>query len=73
MTQITESQMQRTKDEWERIAGESLQLESMSGLISDPIYAYGSELAVLRLFHKFAGGPARAAYSKNLQTWYFVN
>jgi hypothetical protein len=72
MTQITESQMKRTKDEWEKIAGESLQLESMSGLISDPIYAYGSELAVLRLFYKFAGS-AKAAYSKNLQTWYFIN
>ncbi len=72
MSQITEVQMQRTKAEWEAISGEPLVLESMSGLVSDPIYAYGTELGVLRLFHKF-NGSGKAGYSKNLQTWYFVN
>jgi len=73
MLEITESIKLRTKTHWEKIAKEELIIEA-TGFIQDPIYAYGSELACLRLEHafRFTEG-AKADYSKTLQTWYFRN
>ena len=69
---LTDSQKNRTKIEWERIAGEELVFE-WGETVQDPIYVTGSELATLRLFKKFHGGPCRAGYSENLERFYFVN
>lgn len=60
--------IERAEREWSEIAKESLTVEQISGAL----YAYGSELACLRLYHKWQGGrKVRAAYSENLKTWYF--
>ena len=72
MLTITEQQKERVKKEWESIAKESLVIET-GETVQDPIIAFGSEIAVLRLFHKFAGGSARVSFSKNLNTWFFSN
>jgi hypothetical protein len=41
--------------------------------INGDFYAFGSELACLRLFYKFrAVEGARAEYSSNLDTWFFT-
>ena len=53
------------------ITREKMEVEYIKGAY----YAYGSELACLRLFHKYnlsAHNPkVRIGYSKNLETWYF--
>ena len=72
MLQITDAQKTRVEKDWNGIAQEVLEYQ-YGDTVQDPIYAFGSELAVLRLFHKFAGGSAKAAYSKNLNKWYFLN
>ena len=41
--------VKKAKEEWEKIADESLEIE----VIKSFIYAYGSELATLRLFKAF--------------------
>jgi hypothetical protein len=70
---VTESQVSRIKNEWEKIADESLVIET-GETVQCPIYAFGSELAVLRLFHKFSGADGmRIGFSKNMNTWFFVN
>ena len=73
MLEITESMKLRVKTDWEKIAKEDLIIEA-TGTVQDAIYAYGSELACLRLEHafRFADG-AKADYSQTLQTWYFRN
>jgi len=69
---VTQAQINRVKKDWTQIAGEPITVE-VGETVQCPIYAFGSELAVLRLFHKFAGSSAKAGYSVNLKTWYFVN
>jgi hypothetical protein len=63
----------RIKQAWEGLAKEPLRFEieedQRLGVIQ-PITAYGSELACLRLEHHM-GGMAR--FSKHLNTWYYVN
>ena len=66
---VTPQQELRLKQEWDHIAGESLRYEVTTS--SDPIYAFGSELACLRLEHTLKAG--RADFSANLKTWYYVN
>jgi len=56
----------RAKSTWQPFAGEPITVEDMGGAM----YAYGSELAMLRLEHKMMCG--RAKYSENLKTWYYV-
>ena len=55
--------LERASRIWSEYAGESVKVEVIGGVI----YAFGSELACLRLEHRMRTG--RAAYSQNLQTW----
>ena len=67
-SEITASQLARLKQDCESIARESLKVES----ISRTFYAYGTELACLRLLHRYRDcRGAAASYSENLNTWYF--
>jgi hypothetical protein len=63
----TKEQLLRTQQDWEEIAGEGVDVESVKGTI----YGYCSELGALRLEHRYKATNARAGYSKNLGTWYF--
>ena len=73
MLEITESMKLRVKTDWEKIAKEDLIIQA-TGTVQDAIYAYGSELACLRLEHAFRfSDSAKADYSQTLQTWYFRN
>ena len=56
---------ERATKEWSRLAGEPVRVEDVGGTL----YAYGSELACLRLWYKM--GMGKAAYSSNLKTWYW--
>jgi hypothetical protein len=60
--------LKRAQKDWELIAGETLDVEYVKGTL----YGYGSELACLRLEHKYRNPKARAFYSKNLNTWTFA-
>ncbi len=53
----------RATEEWSKLAGEPVTVEQVGGVL----YAFGSELACLRLEHKMRCG--RAAWSENLKTW----
>ena len=59
MTRIEE----RATQEWQGYAGEPIRVEEIGGVL----YAFGSELACLRLEHKMRCG--RAKFSTNLNTW----
>ena len=67
---MTGERLQRIADQWEKTAGESISIEVME----EDIYAFGSELACLRLEHHFRKGICETdvAYSTNLQIWYFL-
>lgn len=67
---MTGERLQRIADQWEKTAGENISIEVME----EDIYAFGSELACLRLEHYFKKGICETdvAYSTNLQTWYFL-
>ena len=67
---MTGGRLQRVADQWKKVAGEVLSIEVME----EDIYAFGSELACLRLEHHFKNGVCETdvAYSTNLQTWYFL-
>jgi hypothetical protein len=62
---MTEAQLKRTVRDWSEIAGELVEVRELGGAI----YAYGSELATLRLFRKMPS--KRQGYSENLKTFYF--
>ena len=64
----TVQQLRRTQQDWEKIAGVPVDVEASKGAI----YGYCSELGALRLEHKYKSSGARAGYSTNLSTWYFV-
>lgn len=61
--------MKRVKVEFEKIAKEPLTVEEIGGAF----YAFGSELACLRLFHgyRYCGDSVKTAYSENQKTWFF--
>ena len=61
--------LNRAKAEFEKHAKETLELKELGGAI----YAFGSELACLRLFYKYknCGDRANSGFSDNLKTWYF--
>ena len=63
----TPERMKRATAEWSGYAGESVTLE----VRGDTIYAYGSELACLRLYKRFSG-TGRVEESKNLKTWFYA-
>lgn len=56
----------RAAAEWSKIAGEPVRVESIKGVL----YAFGSELACLRLEHHMRCG--RANYSTHMKTWYWA-
>lgn len=61
-------QLKNVKTIWERTAKESLDVEYKGGIT----YAYGSELATLRLLQYFRDSKnAIAGYSKKLKQFYF--
>ena len=68
---MTKHQIMRLTKDLSAIAGEQVSVSDIKGTY----YAFGSELACLRLFHKYniaAHCPnTRAGYSDNLKTWYF--
>ncbi len=61
--------LNRAKAEFEKHAKETLELKELGGAI----YAFGSELACLRLFYVYRNCDDRAAsgFSENLKSWYF--
>lgn len=65
----TTIQLIRVTTDWTKIAGEPVKVEMIGGAF----YGFCSELGALRLFHKYqiVDGRAKAAYSDNLQTWFF--
>ena len=56
----------RAEKEFSTHAGEGVRVEAIGG----HIYAFGSELACLRLYLKY-NGTGRCAFSQNLNSWYF--
>ena len=65
---MTKQHLKTLTRNWKGIAKEEIKVE----LIKSALYAYGSELAILRLFFQFRNATnTRAAYSQNLRTWYF--
>ena len=63
---MTEQQIKRVKETWEPVSKEPLVISEIKGTI----YAFGSELAVLRLYHKMKTG--RVDYSYNLASWFYA-
>lgn len=65
----TATQLARIEKEWNVLAGEKLKVQQTSGAY----YAFGSELACLRLFfaYRYSAAKATVAQSQNLNTWYF--
>ncbi len=68
---VEEDMAKRAERDWKRVAKEPIEVEQIKGTI----YAYGSELAMLRLFyyyrHNFSNGTTSFGYSSNLRTFYF--
>lgn len=66
----TDEQMKRLSSDWNRIAGEVMEIEYCKG----SIYAFGSELATLRLFKVYAYSTSyhKQAFSENLGKFYFM-
>lgn len=54
---LGKNSLRRTATEWETYAKAPLIVKA----IDNAIYAFGSELAILRLFHKFHGAPKAVA------------
>lgn len=61
--------LDKIKPMWEKHAKEMLELK----LIGGTIYAFGSELACLRLdkTYRSHGTKVASGFSENLDTWYF--
>jgi len=68
---ITANQAARIKTDCQKMANEPIELEIVGGVL----YAYCSELAALRFANKYPkqvfDGKAKAAFSKNMSTWFF--
>lgn len=61
--------LEKTKKEYSRIAGEQMEVKTVE--YSDDIYAFGSELACLKLARHFAGEQLRLKHSHDSK-WVFV-
>lgn len=61
--------LNRAKAEFEKHSKEPLEVENLGGAL----YAFGSELACLRLFYKYryCGDRANFGFSQNLNSWFF--
>lgn len=64
---MTEAQKARLQNDWNKMAGEEVTIEQIGGAF----YAFCSELAALRMFHKYNCDKARAAFSKPRNSWFF--
>lgn len=66
---LTTEQLRRWSNEWAELSGETVGIEQ----IGTAKYAYGSELACLRLYYKFrhCGDRAKAGFSESRGTWFF--
>lgn len=68
----TENQIKRVKNDWEKIAKETIEIEYCNGTF----YGYGSELATLRIYKEYTlitkSEKVRQEYSKNLKTYFFA-
>ena len=67
---ISENQRQRLVSDWSRMADEPMDVKCTR--MDEPIYAFGSELACLRLYYRL-NSRGRVAYSANQGTWYYSN
>lgn len=64
---MTEAQKSRLQRDWSKIAGEVITIEEIGG----SVYAFCSELAALRLFHKYNCKSAKADFSTPRNSWFF--
>ncbi len=67
---MTKAAFERLVFDWASMAGDQpISVEEIGG----GIYAFGSELACLRLWKKYrrAGERAKAGFSENKKSWYF--
>lgn len=65
---LTEQKLKTLTFDWRNIAGEDIEVKQIKGAV----YAYGSELATLRLLKHFKrSNRARQDYSVNLYTFFF--
>lgn len=62
-----EQRLIRFQREYSSYAKEAVSVEEIKGAY----YAFGSELAVLRLYHKMRGH-GRAGYSVNMGCWFYT-
>ena len=67
---ISEEQRRRLADDWRQLADEPVKIQCST--LDQPIFAYGSELACLRLYYRM-NSQGRVAYSSNMNTWYYCN
>ncbi len=63
----TTEQIERTQREYSQIAKEPVEIR----ILGTAIYAFGSELACLRISNHMRNVNDRVAYSENLGTWYY--
>ena len=65
---VTANQLKRVTKDWSSIAGEPVSVEQSGSFL----FAYGTELAVLRLSAAFKEcKDATHKFSSNLNSWYF--
>ena len=64
----TETHVKRVEEDWKTVAKEEIKIE----LIAGSLYAFGSELATLRLYRYYEGiDDSRQGFSDNLKSYYF--
>lgn len=69
MTQVTESQLARVKQDWDMWTKEDIKVE----LCNDTIYGFCSEIASLRLLKKYREcSKAKSFYASNRETYVFA-
>lgn len=65
-----DERLNRHKKEWSTLAGEPVEIK----IYENDIYAFGSELACLRLYYKFRNcevDKIKVAFSKTIGSWFF--
>ena len=66
----TPERLEKHKKEWSILAGEIVEIK----IYENDIYAFGSELACLKLYHKFRNcevDKIKVDFSKQLGSWFF--
>lgn len=65
-----DERLNRHKKEWSILAGEPVEIN----IYENDIYAFGSELACLRLYYKFRNcevDKIKVAFNKSIGSWFF--